>query len=127
MAFTIADLRHEIVLLPSHSFISQIPRWHHTANRFGWNVIPHGFVYAEWKFELFLVRDLSRVSIILPLRRQTALSIYGEPRVSTLDFHFTEINNSRLCLSCDRPFHSYYEFRNAPMSVGNVVDSSYRY
>jgi hypothetical protein len=59
-------------------------------------------------------------------RRQTALSIYGEHRVSTLDFHFTGLNNSRLCLSCDRSFHSYYEFRNAPMSVGNV-DSSFRY
>ena len=59
-------------------------------------------------------------------RRQTVLSIYGEPRVSTLDFHFTEICNSRLCFSRDRSFHSYYKLRSATMSVGNV-DSSFRY
>jgi hypothetical protein len=113
------------VLPPSHFFISQIPRWHHTANRCGSNVIPHEFVYAERKFELLLFRDPLHVSFILP--SSDSLSIYGEHRVSTLDFHFTEIYNSKLCLSCDRSFHSYHEFRSAPMSVGNVVGSSFRY
>jgi len=46
MALTVADVRHEIVLLPLHFSISQIPRWHRTANRCGSNVTRHGFVYA---------------------------------------------------------------------------------
>jgi len=74
---------------------------------------------------MLLVRDPLHVSIILP--SQTVLSIYGEPRVSTLDFHFSGISYSRLCLSCDRSLNSYYKFRNAAMSVGNVIDSSFRY
>jgi hypothetical protein len=100
MALTVADVRHEIVLLSSHFFISRIPRWHHTANRCGSNVIPHGFVYVERKFELLLVVTLCMSRSYC--RSQTVLSIYGEPRVSTSDFHFTGINNSILCLSCGR-------------------------
>jgi len=66
MALTVDDVRHEIVVLPSHFRISQIPRWHRTTNRCGSNVIRRGFVYAERKYELLLLRDPLHISIILP-------------------------------------------------------------